>query len=97
MYPLFIDSFIKGNPDNVDARELHAKAWEIIKPYFLEKREAAKALYHELKGTGNTSNNILEIVPVSFHGRGSDIFVTLGLQQRGFCAFGSDNPVSGHS
>lgn len=82
-YPLLVDSFIKGNPDNMDARELHSKAWEIIKPFFLEKREAAKALYHELKGTGKTSNNILEIVPASFHGRVSDIFVTLGVQQWG--------------
>jgi hypothetical protein len=83
-YPLLIDSFIKGNPDNMDARDLHGKAWEIIKPYFLEKREAAKALYHELKGTGKTSNNILEIVPASYHGRVSDIFVTLGVQQWGW-------------
>jgi len=83
-YPLLVDNFIKGNPDNIDARELHSKAWEIIKPYFLEKRETAKALYYELKGTGKTSNNILEIVPAAFHGRVSDIFVTLGIQQWGW-------------
>jgi hypothetical protein len=79
-YPLLVDNFIKGNPENMDARELHNKAWEILKPYFLEKRETAKALYNELKGTGKTSNDILEIVPASFHGRVSDIFVTLGVQ-----------------
>jgi hypothetical protein len=100
-HPLLVEGFIKGNPDNMDARELHAKAWEIIKPYFLENRKAAKALYHELKGTGKTSNNILEIVPASFHGRVSDIFVTLGVQQWGWYESESENvklsesPLSG--
>jgi len=82
-YPLLFDKGIKGNPENISAGELHSEAWDIVKPYFEEKLEGTKARYHELKGTGKTSDNILEIVPSSFHGRINDIFVTVGVQQWG--------------
>ncbi len=83
-YPLLFEDNIKGNPENISARELHEKAWEVVKPYFLEKQNAAKDLYHELKGTGKTSNDILEILPAAYHGRISDLFVTPGVQQWGY-------------
>ncbi len=82
-HPLLFEKSIKGNPDNISARELHSKAWNIVRPYFQEKQEEAKARYLELKGTGKTSNYIEEIVPASFHGRVGDLFVTVGIQQWG--------------
>ncbi len=83
-YPLLFEENIKGNPETISAKELHQKAWEIAKPYFQEKQETAKNRYHELKGTGKTSNDILEILPAAFHGRISDLFVTPGVQQWGY-------------
>ncbi len=82
-YPLLFEDNIKGNPENLSAGELHQKAWEIVKPYFQEKQETAKKRYHELKGTGKTSNDILEILPAAYHGRISELFVTPGVQQWG--------------
>ncbi len=82
-YPLLLDGFIKGNYENINAQDLHKKAWEIVSPYFRQKQEEAKALYLELKGTGKTSNTIEEIVTAAFYGRISDIFVTVGIQQWG--------------
>jgi len=67
-HPLLFEETIKG---------------KIVKPYFQQKQEEAKARYHELKGTGKTSNDILEILPASYHGRISELFVTTGLQQWG--------------
>lgn len=86
-YPLVFEESIKGNPDAISNRDLHKKAWDIVSPYFKQKQEEAKARYHELIGTGKTSNNILEILPAAFHGRVSEIFVTPGIQQ-----WGSYNP-----
>lgn len=88
---LLFEETIKGNPENISSHELHEKAWEIVKPYFQQKQEEAKARYHELKGTGKTSNDILEILPASYYGRISELFVTSGLQQWGFYDPESEN------
>lgn len=82
-YPLLLDENIKGNPENMSAEDLHQKGWEIVKPYFLERQEKAKSRYFELKGTGKTSNDILEILPAAYHGRISELFVAPGIQQWG--------------
>ncbi len=82
-YPLLFEESIKGNPENINAQDLHQKAWGIVKPYFQKKQEEAKARYKELAGTGKTSNNILEILPAAYHGRISELFVTPGVQQWG--------------
>ncbi len=83
-YPLLFEESIKGNPENISARDLHNEAWKIAKPYFQQKEQSAKNRYHELKGTGKTSNDILEILPAAYHGRISDLFVTPGIQQWGY-------------
>lgn len=82
-YPVLFEESIKGNPENINAQDLHQKALDLIMPYFQKNQEVAKARYHELKGTGKTSNDILEILPAAYHGRISDIFVTPGIQQWG--------------
>ncbi len=82
-YSLLFEKGIKGNPEHMSAQELHQKAWDIVRPYFEQKQEEAKAHYRELAGTGKTSNDLADVVPASFHGRISDIFVTPGVQQWG--------------
>ncbi len=83
-YPLLFEKGIRGNPENMSVQELHEKAWEIVRPYFQQKQEGAKARYLELAGTGKTANDIVDIVPASVHGRISELFVTVGVQQWGF-------------
>jgi len=82
-YSALQEDIIKGNPEYVTDIELQQKAWMIISPYFKKKQEEAKALYHEYKGTGKTSNNIVEILPAAHHGRISELFVAPGIQQWG--------------
>lgn len=82
-YPLLFEKGIKGNPENTRKGELHGKALDLVMPYFQQKQEEAKSRYRELAGTGKTSNNLSEIVPASFHGRISDLFVTVGTWQWG--------------
>lgn len=90
-HTVLFEETIKGNPENISSQELHKKAWEIVKPHFQQKQEEAKERYHNLKGTGKTSNNILEILPASYHGRISDLFVTKDLQQWGYFDPESEN------
>ncbi|MDW7730316.1 MAG: hypothetical protein SCJ94_09985 [Bacillota bacterium] len=82
-YSLLHKEIIKGNPEYESEKELQQKAWAIVRPFFREKEEEAKALYHEFKGTGKTSNNIVEILPAAYHGRVSELFVVPGIQQWG--------------
>ncbi len=82
-YPMLFDESIRGNPESLSKEELHHKGLEIVKPYFQREQENAKARYRELQGTGRTSNSIEQIVPGSFHGRISDLFVRVGVQQWG--------------
>jgi len=83
-HPAVFGETIKGNPENVSTYDLHQKAWQIIHPYFKEKQEEVKNRYLELKGTGKTSNSILEILPAAYHGRISELFVVPGIQQWGY-------------
>lgn len=89
-YPLLFEKGIKGNPENTRKGELHGRAIDIVKPYFQQKQEEAKSRYREMAGTGKTSNDISEIVPASFHGRVSDLFVTVGTQLWGKYTPGSE-------
>ncbi len=101
-FSLLFDKTIKGNPEQASAQDLHAQAWEIVKHYFDQKRLEAKARYQELAGTGKTANTISEIVPASFHGRISDLFVVPGFQQWGLydpeseTVKISEGPISGN-
>ena len=82
-YPLLFEEWISGNPENMDAKELHRKAWEVMQPFFKQKQGKAISLYHEQKETGKTSCNINDILPASFHGKVDILFVAVGVQQWG--------------
>lgn len=42
-HPNIIEDAISGNPDNLDASELHTRAWDIARPSFLRERDADAA------------------------------------------------------
>lgn len=83
-YPNIFDEIVKGNPENISTGDLQQKAWQILHPHSTGKQEVVKNRYLELKGTGKTSNSILEILPAAYHGRISELFVVPGLQQWGY-------------
>ncbi len=82
-YLNLIDEGVTGNPDELTAEELHSLAWEIIQPYFEQSQQAAADYYQELVGTGQTSNNIKEIVSAAYYQRVDTLFVGVGVQQWG--------------
>lgn len=88
-YPLLMKSGIPGNPEELSARELHGRAWEIVEPYFQTEQQAAWDLFRQLQGTAQASHEIEEIVPAAYHGRVESLFVTLGEQ-----VWGSFDPLT---
>ncbi|MBI3029655.1 MAG: hypothetical protein HYY64_09110 [Candidatus Rokubacteria bacterium] len=82
-YPHVVEEGITGNPEGTRAKELHAQAWAIVEPRFLEAREAAAARYRQLAGSGAASADLREILPAAAHGRVDFLFVAVGVQRWG--------------
>ncbi len=83
-YSHLLDEGIEGNPEDLSAKQLHRRAWAIVRPIFQAAQREALAKYEELEGTGLTSKDVEEIVAAAHHGRVEILFVALGRQQFGF-------------
>ena len=63
------------NPDEMNPKEIHARTWELVEPYFNKTILEAKNKYQQLAGTGKTSYDLQNIVPAAVNGRVEAIFV----------------------
>ena len=88
-YKHLMSDGIKGNPEELSNDELRDRAWAIAEPHFIKTRTQAAARYQELSGTDKVTNNLIEIVPASYHGRIDLLFVAVGIQAWG--AFDLEN------
>jgi hypothetical protein len=71
------DRIVAGNPDHLKPKQLHEKAWEIMKPIFAESQSASIDNYLQLHGgnDGMASASLSEVVPASVFGRIDTAFV----------------------
>lgn len=74
-YNQLVEDTIEGNPEHTNKEELHAKAWEIVRPVFKERERLGLDLYHQEAGTGKTSTQVEEIVQAAFDGKIQDLFI----------------------
>ena len=90
-YPNLMDTVIKGNPDLLNADELHKSAWNILEHHFQAEQAQAVAQYQQLAGQASerASDTFEKIIPAAFHGQVETLFVAAGEQQWGFF-----NPVT---
>lgn len=79
------DAIVAGNPEYIKPKELHAKAWEIVSPSFLEAQKASMELYQQLRGNGQklASDDIHEVIPAAAFGRIDTLFVEIDAHQWG--------------
>lgn len=82
-YQHLLEAGITENPENLKSEELHAQAWSIVEPYFLQTQQQAIAHYHELTGTGKTSTDLKEAISGAYYGRVEQLFVAVGIQEWG--------------
>jgi hypothetical protein len=84
-YSHLVDTGVTGNPQTLNARELHRRAWEIVKPYFAREQASQEALYRELAGRqeGRASNNLKQIMQAAHGGRVATLFLARGVRQWG--------------
>jgi hypothetical protein len=79
-YPNLLEEGITGNPEGLRPEELHARAWEKVRPHFLKARNDMISQYKKLAGTGRTSREIKEILPAASQGRIEKLLVADGVQ-----------------
>ena len=83
MYPNLLAKGVTGNPEGLSEEELHREAWATVRPYFLKARREAAARYEQLAGTGQTSNDLREVVPAAYYGRVDVLFTAAGSRRWG--------------
>lgn len=71
------DQIVSGNPESLNMKELHQKAWRIVEPVFLEAQEKEKERFEQLyyQEGGLASGDFHEIIPASAYGRVDTLFV----------------------
>ncbi len=84
-YPNLTEEGVQSEPQELDARALHRRAWTIVRPLFARAEERAHEVYEHLQGTDSerASNDIQEIVPAAVFERVEGLFVERDEQQWG--------------
>jgi hypothetical protein len=73
---------ITGNPDRENLSELHAQAWNIVRPLFEESQKKAFEKYEQLNGqqSAQATSDVSAAVKAARFGQVETLFVPLGVQ-----------------
>jgi hypothetical protein len=84
-YQNLLEDAIVGNPDRENIRELHQKAWKIVRPIFEESQKKAFEKFEQLHGQQSplAVQDIQAAVKAAVVGQVETIFVPLGAQRWG--------------
>lgn len=76
-YPHLFDQNIEGNPDHWEPKQVHESAWEVVGSHVDRSRIETLQRYKQMVGTGNTSDQLTEIVPAAVEARVETLIVGL--------------------
>lgn len=84
-YKNVMEEGITGSPDRLNFTELHAEAWKIVEPVFMENQQKAVDRFQEFLGQQNglATNSLDEAVKAAIGGRVETLIVPLGVQKWG--------------
>ena len=82
-YPHLMEAGVGGNPERLSAKELHAQAWTVVRPYFQKAQQEAVDQYKQFISSGRASNRVRKIIPAAYHGRIELLFIVPDFQQWG--------------
>ena len=71
---------LRGNMEMEKAEDLHAAAWEIVEPHFLQERRKTAERFGDLTGSGRSSTDLNEVLPAAHDGRVESLFVARGVR-----------------
>lgn len=78
-----VEGGIPGNPEMLDATELHGRAWALVAPRFEASRRRARERHADLSATDRVTATLAEVLPASIDGRVETLFVALGRRRWG--------------
>ena len=84
---------LRGNMEGVKAEDLHAAAWEIVEPHFLQERRKAAERFGDLSGAGRSSTDLNEVLPAAHDGRVESLFVARGVRVWGSYEGGGNRKI----
>jgi hypothetical protein len=76
-YAHLLERGIEGNPDRLSNKELHDRAWPLVKPLFEKTQQRAAAQYQQLAGTGYACGDLNLVIAAAHEGRVDMLFVAL--------------------
>ena len=84
-YKNLLQDGIIGNPDREDLKELHEKAWNIVRPIFEESQKKAFEKFEQLSGQQSdlAIHDLTAAVKAAVFGQVETLFVRLGAQKWG--------------
>ena len=84
-YKNVVEEGIVGSQDRQDLTELHAEAWKLVEPVFLDNQQKAIDRFLEFHGQQNglATNDLDEAVKAAIGGRVETLMVPLGVQKWG--------------
>jgi len=84
-YPNLLEKGLEGNPEELDGKELHRSAWELVEPIFVEEQKQALEQFEQLHGQENelASADLKTVVKAANFGRIDKLIVPLGVQRWG--------------
>lgn len=90
-YPHLLDEGVTGNPDHLDDKELHQKAWQTAERHFNEIRKTIVDRFGEVKGTEKSSQKVEEIIPAAVSGRVDTLFILKDIVEPAWGKFNEDS------
>lgn len=84
-YNNLLEDTVPGNRDREDLKQLHEKAWKIVKPIFEESQKKAFEKYEQLHGQGSdlATSDLKAVVKAATFGQIETLFVPLESQKWG--------------
>jgi hypothetical protein len=67
---------IDGNPDRMSGKELHDRAWAILRPQFEKGQQESIARYQQIVKKGNATDDAAKIIPAAYRGELQTLFVS---------------------
>jgi hypothetical protein len=94
-YPHLLERGVEGNPDRLSEKELHDRAWAVVRPHFQGALRRAIDVYHQAAPTCRATSEVKRVVPAAYRGEAETVFVALGQRLWGTLDPGT-NEVSVH-
>jgi hypothetical protein len=79
-YPHLLEGGITGNPEELSAEELHARAWELVQPEFETGFNTAVTQFNQLQNTDQATIEVKDAALAAHYGRVDTLFVAVGAQ-----------------